>query len=74
LGWQSFENFIVKAWPKKQINLGLYRDLNPRAMDNKTKPNEVYTFVTNMNMLNENNHNSCEEHNEYQNRRKTQSC
>ncbi len=46
----------------------------PRAMDKKTKPNEIYTFVTNMSMLNEDNHNSCEEYNEYQNLRKTQSC
>jgi hypothetical protein len=39
-------------------------------MDNKTKPNEVYTFVTNMSTLNEDNHNSCEEYNEYQNLKK----
>ncbi len=43
-------------------------------MDNKTKLDEVYTIVTNMNMLNENNHNSCDEYNEYQNLRKTESC
>lgn len=43
-------------------------------MDNKTKPDEVYTFVINMSMLNENNQNSCEEYNEYENLRKIKGC
>jgi hypothetical protein len=40
--------------------------LNPRAMDNRTKFNEVYTTTTNMKILNENNHNSSDDDNEYQ--------
>jgi hypothetical protein len=37
-----------------------------RAMDNRTKFNEVYTTTNNMKILNENNHNSSDDDNEYQ--------
>ncbi len=40
--------------------------LNPRAMDNTTKFNEVYTTTTNMKILNKDNHNSSDDDNEYQ--------
>jgi hypothetical protein len=41
--------------------------LNPKAIDNITiRSNEMYTIINNMNMLDEKNHNSYDEDNEYQ--------